>query len=89
MAANRKAYHVVDEAELAKASGTEHHGGVCFLIKKRNGTSVAQWVAKADAEDCVLALEDVGNPHNLGAIMRSCAHFGGDGISTSGFGMVN
>lgn len=27
MAANRKAYHVVDEAELAKASGTEHHGG--------------------------------------------------------------
>ncbi|MFK9728829.1 RNA methyltransferase substrate-binding domain-containing protein, partial [Escherichia coli] len=70
-AANRKAYHVVDEAELAKASGTEHHGGVCFLIKKRHGTSVAQWVAKAGEEDCVLALEDVGNPHNLGAIMRS------------------
>lgn len=34
MAANRKAYHVVDDAELTKASGTEHHGGVCFLIKK-------------------------------------------------------
>ena len=33
LAANRKAYHVVDEEELAKASGTEHHGGVCFLIK--------------------------------------------------------
>lgn len=33
MAANRKAYHVVDDAELTKASGTEHHGGVCFLIK--------------------------------------------------------
>ncbi|STI48137.1 methyltransferase [Escherichia coli] len=41
MAANRKAYHVVDEAELTKASGTEHHGGVCFLIKKRNGTNRA------------------------------------------------
>jgi len=37
MAANRKAYHVVDEAELVKASGTEHHGGVCFIIKKRSG----------------------------------------------------
>lgn len=46
MAANRKAYHVVDEAELAKASGTEHHGGVCFLIKKRNGTTVKQWVSQ-------------------------------------------
>ena len=80
MAANRKAYHVVDEAELAKASGTEHHGGVCFLIKKRNGTSVEQWVAQAGAEDCVLALEDVGNPHNLGAMMRSCAHFGVKGV---------
>ncbi len=34
MAANRKAYHVVDEAELAKASGTEHHGGVCFPDQK-------------------------------------------------------
>lgn len=80
MAANRKAYHVVDEAELAKASGTEHHGGVCFLIKKRNGVSVQQWVGQAAAEDCVLALEDVGNPHNLGAIVRSCAHFGVKGV---------
>ncbi|KJM66923.1 tRNA/rRNA methyltransferase [Pluralibacter gergoviae] len=80
MAANRKAYHVVDDAELTKASGTEHHGGVCFLIKKRNGTSVQQWVSEAAEEDCVLALEDVGNPHNLGAIMRSCAHFGVKGV---------
>ncbi len=30
MAANRKAYHVVDEAELAKLP-TEHHGGVWLL----------------------------------------------------------
>ncbi len=88
MAANRKAYHVVDEAELAKASGTEHHGGVCFLIKKRHGTSVAQWVAKAEAEDCVLALEDVGNPHNLGAIMRSCAHFGVKGVVVQDAGVL-
>ncbi|STB47513.1 putative methyltransferase [Citrobacter koseri] len=80
MAANRKAYHVVDEAELAKASGTEHHGGVCFLIKKRNGTTVKQWVSQADAQDCVLALEDVANPHNLGGMMRSCAHFGVKGV---------
>ncbi|EOC0877734.1 tRNA/rRNA methyltransferase [Cronobacter malonaticus] len=80
MAANRKAYHVVDDAELTKASGTEHHGGVCFLIKKRSGASVDQWLSKAGDEDCVLALEDVGNPHNLGAIVRSCAHFGVKGV---------
>lgn len=80
MAANRKAYHVVDDAELAKVSGTEHHGGVCFIIKKRHSISVLQWLKQAGEIDCVLALEDIGNPHNLGAIMRSCAHFGVKGV---------
>ncbi|ANI81823.1 tRNA/rRNA methyltransferase [Kosakonia oryzae] len=88
MAANRKAYHVVDDEELEKASGTEHHGGVCFLIKKRNGLSVQKWVANAGEEDCVLALEDVGNPHNLGAIMRSCAHFGVKGVVLQDAGVI-
>lgn len=80
MAANRKAYHVVDDAELAKASGTERHGGVCFLIKKRNGLAVEQWISTAEADDCVLALEDIGNPHNVGAMVRTCAHFGAKGV---------
>ncbi|MGJ0127675.1 tRNA/rRNA methyltransferase [Pantoea sp. RHCKP32] len=80
LAANRKAYHVVEDAEITKASGTEHHGGVCFLIKKRMGMAVAEWLSQANTKDCVLALEDVSNPHNLGAIMRSCAHFGVKGL---------
>ncbi len=80
LAANRKAYHVVEEAEITKASGTEHHGGVCFLIKKRMGMAVSEWLGQAGAKDCVLALEDVSNPHNLGGIMRSCAHFGVKGL---------
>lgn len=80
LAANRKAYHVVDDAELAKASGTEHHGGVCFIIKKQHGQTVEAWLEQAEAKDCVVALENVGNPHNLGAIMRSCAHFGAKGL---------
>nr|MBA2817273.1 putative methyltransferase [Candidatus Pantoea persica] len=80
LAANRKAYHVVDDAELAKASGTEHHGGVCFIIKKRLGIAVSEWLSQAGEKDCLLALEDVSNPHNLGGIMRSCAHFGVKGL---------
>ncbi|MFU9138895.1 tRNA/rRNA methyltransferase [Erwinia tasmaniensis] len=80
MAANRKAYHVVEEDELVKASGTEHHGGVCFLIKKRMGMPVSEWLSNAGEKDCVLALEDIGNPHNLGGMMRSCAHFGAKGL---------
>jgi len=80
MAANRKAYHVVDDEELTKASGTEHHGGVCFLIKKRAGLDAETYLQQAPAKDCVLALDAVGNPHNLGAIVRSCAHFGVNGV---------
>ncbi|XP_039294514.1 uncharacterized tRNA/rRNA methyltransferase YfiF-like [Nilaparvata lugens] len=74
MAANRKAYHVVDEEELAKASGTEHHGGVCFLIKKRQGLDAQTYLKSAPATDCVLALEEVGNPTALlesGAAVRT------------------
>ncbi|KEY56851.1 tRNA/rRNA methyltransferase [Serratia sp. DD3] len=80
MAANRKAYHVVDDDELEKASGTEHHGGVCFLIKKRQGLDAQTYLKSAPSKDCVLALEDVGNPHILGAIVRSCANFGVNGV---------
>ncbi|OAT78007.1 tRNA/rRNA methyltransferase [Mangrovibacter phragmitis] len=88
MAANRKAYHVVDDEELTKASGTEHHGGVCFLIKKRRGIEVDTWVSQAGETDCVLALEDVSNPHNLGGIVRSCAHFGVNGVLVNDAGLL-
>ena len=88
MAANRKAYHVVDDEELEKASGTEHHGGVCFIIKKRGGMDVETYLQEATDKDCVLALEDVGNPHNLGGIMRSCAHFGVQGVILQDAGML-
>lgn len=80
MAANRKAYHVVEEEEMVKAARTDHHGGVCFLIKKREGHDAQTYLNDAPEKDCVLALEDVGNPHNVGAIMRSCAHFGIKGV---------
>ncbi|OAT24481.1 tRNA/rRNA methyltransferase [Proteus myxofaciens] len=80
MAANRKAYHVVEEEEMVKAARTDHHGGVCFLIKKRMGHDAQTYLKDAPEADCVLALEDVGNPHNVGAIMRSCAHFGIRGV---------
>ncbi|MBE8211354.1 tRNA/rRNA methyltransferase YfiF, partial [Leptospira borgpetersenii serovar Ballum] len=74
------AYHVGDDAELTKASGTEHHGGVCFLIKKRSGLSSDPCLSKTGDADCVLASVVVGNTHNLGAIVRICAHFGGKGV---------
>ena len=82
LAANKKAYHLVDDAELEKITGSSHHGGVVLVVKRKQELSLASYLAanKQKKQDCLLALDGVGNPHNLGAIARSCAHFGVAGI---------
>lgn len=77
---NRRAYHVSSLEELDDVSGATHHEGVCMVIKLPpfpTAQDLAKWSAKPG---CWLALEDIGNPHNLGAIMRSAAHFGAKGV---------
>ncbi len=82
LAANKHAYHIVDSAELEKVAGSQHHGGVVFIVKRKPDLSLAAYLAanKHLKQDCLLALDGVGNPHNLGAIVRSCAHFGVKGV---------
>jgi RNA methyltransferase, TrmH family len=79
-ARRRKAYHVVTAADLDKISGSSHHEGVCILAKRRTPTTWDQflkWLEENPDHPIVsLIIEDVENPHNLGAIMRSAAHFG-------------
>jgi TrmH RNA methyltransferase len=95
MAANRKAYHVVDEAELAKASGTDHHGGVCFLTAAHDRPEVVRVTHVFQRQNAIFfcGLRDPlgnrgANPHNLGAIMRSCAHFGVKGVVVQDAGVL-
>ena len=81
LAAVKKAYHIVDDAELEKVAASGHHGGVVMLVKRKPVTALAQYLQqKGRKRDCLLALDGVGNPHNLGAITRSCAHFGVGGV---------
>ncbi len=82
LATTRKAYHLVTEAELEKIAGSQHHGGIVMLVKRRPVMSLAAYLnhQQRKKRDCLLALDGVGNPHNLGAIARSCAHFGVSGI---------
>lgn len=77
---NRLAYHVSGPAELEKVSGAVHHEGVCFVIKLPAFLDAKDLTRLASAPGQWLALEDVGNPHNLGAIMRTAAHFGAKGV---------
>ncbi len=81
-AASRRAYHVIPEEELVNASGSEHHEGICMLIKRRAVMQAEEFLAQLpdDKECSILILENIGNPHNLGAILRSAAHFGVDAV---------
>ncbi len=76
LAANKRAYHVLPEAELEKIGGTSHHEGVVMLVRRKPWLNLAQWLSQPAVKGAVLALDEVANPHNLGAIMRSAAHFG-------------
>lgn len=83
MAANKKVYRIVKDEELEKISQSQHHEGVCFNIEVDPPLAIKDWLSqeKSKKTSILLALENVGNPHNLGAIMRLAAHFGVDGIA--------
>lgn len=75
-AQNKKAYHLVTRAELDTMTKATHHEDVCMLIKKRPARTLEQYLQTKPTKSIILALENVSNPHNIGAILRSAAHFG-------------
>lgn len=75
MAAARKPYRMVEAEELAKVAGTVLHGGVVALMAPRT-LPLFDTEAARRATEPLLILDGVGNPHNLGAILRTAAFFG-------------
>jgi TrmH RNA methyltransferase len=77
-ASRHKAYHLVPREELEKISGTVHHEGVCVIAKRKRELSFARLLDGLGENDtsCLVMLEGVENPHNVGAILRVAANFG-------------
>lgn len=78
-AAERKAYHLVAAADLEKLTESIHHQGVCVLAREQIALSFQEWLPLLRQErdpQLLLYLDGVENPHNLGALLRTCAHFG-------------
>lgn len=82
-AAHKRAYHVVDKAELDRVASSLHHEGVCALVRARPAPSLddlLRRLERAGGPEVLLALDGVANPNNLGALTRSAAHFGARAI---------
>jgi len=74
---NKLGYRVVEEPDLAKLTSSAHHEGICFDVLPAAEENLSNWLQHLPAGPCVaIWLDGVGNPHNLGAILRSAAHFG-------------
>ncbi len=75
--AHRIGYRVVAEADLHKLAASAHHEGVVADVLREEPRPLSSWLRDLPpGPQCVLWLDGVGNPHNLGAILRSAAHFG-------------
>ena len=75
-------HKVVEYDELSRIAATEHHEGVCCEAKSLKALSVSAFTARLNdaPTGCVLVLEGVENPHNLGAILRTSCFFGVQGV---------
>lgn len=81
LAQQKRAYHIVANEDLAKLSETAHHEGVLLLIKRprlRDSVELLNELSREPMKkrECLLCLDGIANPHNLGSIVRTAAHFG-------------
>jgi RNA methyltransferase, TrmH family len=77
LARRHKPYREVEAEDLARLAGSVLHGGILALTQPRpipafDPEHAAAWAPNGRL---LLILDGIGNPHNLGAIVRTAAFF--------------
>jgi 23S rRNA (guanosine2251-2'-O)-methyltransferase len=70
----------VNRGVLDGLTGTTMHQGIALVIKPFQYKPFTELIAKAAKPALLVGLDGVTDPHNLGAIVRSAAAFGADGV---------
>ncbi|MBC8284394.1 MAG: RNA methyltransferase [Nitrospinae bacterium] len=69
-------FRQLDQESLNKVASGTHHEGIVMVVKPRPCDSVHKLIRGNLPENgMVVALDGIENPHNQGAILRSCAYF--------------
>jgi TrmH RNA methyltransferase len=81
---SRRGYRLVESESLDRLAGTKHHEGVAILAKAIPRLDAADLFATLQLPQHQtgpwIYLDGISNPHNLGSILRTAAHFGCSGI---------
>ena len=74
----RIGYRVVENDDLDRLTESQHHEGVCFEVRRTPALSLRALLQDIPHHSPALLiwLDGVGNPHNVGALLRSAANFG-------------
>jgi TrmH RNA methyltransferase len=75
LADHKLTYHVVEKEEIDAITKATHHENIALIVKNKKIPTLNE-LLETSGRSLILCLEEVENPHNLGAIMRSAAHFG-------------
>ena len=81
----RPSIEVVEPARLQQLlPGDAAHQGVVLETAPLTGPALAELLAHIDQRACLVLLDQVTDPQNVGAILRSAAAFGADGVIVPG-----
>jgi len=77
-------YRELDAESLNKVASATHHEGVVMVVRPLEPSPVHPFIKGGlGKQGIAVALDRVGNTHNLGAILRTCAFFGAEGLVMS------